>query len=364
MTRHFFSEQAQADYATARINAVRTMAHIADQTGCAFCVVAGDVFESNQVDQRTVARALEALKTFTVPVYLLPGNHDPYNAASLYKTNGFLKHCPEHVHVLTDSTPVEVPEVEAEIVGAPWYSKHPVIDLVEAALSRVDTASGRRRVAVSHGHIREGAPDASALDLISRAYLEDELAKGLVDFVALGHRHSMTSHGTSGRIWHSGTPVATDYDEEHPNCCLVVEIGGKVVVTEHAVGTWKFIRRNFDLNGPADIESVDSWLESIDSKGETVVKLSFVGTLSLSAKARLDDLLEHYGVLFAAVETWERYTELAVHPDDSDLSELGLVGYADAALKRLDTIAQGSGTDAQVAEDALALLYRLTKGAS
>ena len=202
------------------------------------------------------------------------------------------------------------------------------------------------------------------LDLISRAYLEDELAKGLVDFVALGHRHSMTSHGTSGRIWHSGTPVATDYDEEHPNCCLVVEIGGKVVVTEHAVGTWKFIRRNFDLNGPADIESVDSWLESIDSKGETVVKLSFVGTLSLSAKARLDDLLEHYGVLFAAVETWERYTELAVHPDDSDLSELGLVGYADAALKRLDTIAQGSGTDAEVAEDALALLYRLTKGAS
>ena len=35
---------------------------IAAETGCAFVVVAGDVFEHSQLDRRTVARALDALR--------------------------------------------------------------------------------------------------------------------------------------------------------------------------------------------------------------------------------------------------------------------------------------------------------------
>jgi hypothetical protein len=38
--------------------------------------VCGDSFESNQVDRKTVARTIEALKEVPVPVYLLPSIKD------------------------------------------------------------------------------------------------------------------------------------------------------------------------------------------------------------------------------------------------------------------------------------------------
>ncbi|MFH1743057.1 MAG: metallophosphoesterase, partial [bacterium] len=81
MTRHFLAEGAQERYSQARFDAIRTMGRIAKDEECQFMLVCGDVFESNQVDRKTVARALEALKDVPVPVFILPGNHDPLNAA-------------------------------------------------------------------------------------------------------------------------------------------------------------------------------------------------------------------------------------------------------------------------------------------
>ena len=79
MTRHFLSEGAQERYSQARFDAIRTMGRVAKDEKCQFMLVCGDAFESNQVDRKTVARALEALKEVPVPVFILPGNHDPLN---------------------------------------------------------------------------------------------------------------------------------------------------------------------------------------------------------------------------------------------------------------------------------------------
>ena len=89
MTRHFFSEGVQERFAQSRFDAIRKLGRIAGEEDCRFMVVCGDVFESNLVDRKTVSRALEALKDVSVPVYLLPGNHDPLNAASVYRSTTF-----------------------------------------------------------------------------------------------------------------------------------------------------------------------------------------------------------------------------------------------------------------------------------
>ena len=49
MTRHFLNDGAQARFTEARFQAVVRMAEIAREEGCSFAVVAGDVFETNQV---------------------------------------------------------------------------------------------------------------------------------------------------------------------------------------------------------------------------------------------------------------------------------------------------------------------------
>ena len=68
MTRRFLSEEAQARYTQARFDAIRTMGRIAKEKQCQFMLVCGDAFESNQVDRKTVARTIEALKEVVVPV--------------------------------------------------------------------------------------------------------------------------------------------------------------------------------------------------------------------------------------------------------------------------------------------------------
>jgi hypothetical protein len=77
MTRRFLDADAQARYAQARIDGLTAIGRMAAAERAAFVVVAGDVFETNRVRPRTVGRALEAMASIPVPVFLLPGNHDP-----------------------------------------------------------------------------------------------------------------------------------------------------------------------------------------------------------------------------------------------------------------------------------------------
>ena len=61
-------------------------------------VVCGDVFESNQVQRQVLVRALEKMAAFPeLGFFLLPGNHDPVNASSVYQSPTFRQRCPDNV---------------------------------------------------------------------------------------------------------------------------------------------------------------------------------------------------------------------------------------------------------------------------
>ena len=145
MTRHFLLEGAQERYSQARVDAIRTMGRIAKEESCQFMLVCGDAFESNQVDRKTVARALEALKEVPVPVFILPGNHDPLNAASVYRSSTFIERRPGHIHVIESAAPLKVAD-GVELVGAPWMSKRPVANPIHEALNALTPATGITRI--------------------------------------------------------------------------------------------------------------------------------------------------------------------------------------------------------------------------
>ncbi|MDX5400175.1 MAG: metallophosphoesterase, partial [Actinomycetes bacterium] len=134
MTRHFLEGEAQARYSAARIDAIRALGDVVRREACEFVVVAGDVFESNMVAERTVRRALDALATVPCPVYLLPGNHDPLDAASVYRSAVFHQARPANVVVLEEPGVVRVRD-GVEIVAAPWFTKRPLGDLVSDAVA-------------------------------------------------------------------------------------------------------------------------------------------------------------------------------------------------------------------------------------
>ncbi len=68
MTRHFLSDEAAPRFSQDRIQAIGQLGEHARQYRVSFIVVAGDVFESNQLSRRTVARTIEALEALPVPI--------------------------------------------------------------------------------------------------------------------------------------------------------------------------------------------------------------------------------------------------------------------------------------------------------
>ena len=359
MTRHFLAAEAQARFDAARVDVVRRIGTLAETEGCGFVVVCGDVFESNQVGRQVVVRALDAMAaTPDVRFYLLPGNHDPLDASSVYGSPTFADHRPDNVVVLENSNPVEV-EPGVELVPAPWSTKRPLSDLVASACEGL--SADAVRIVAGHGRLDSMSPDRNDPAVVMLAELEARLDAGMIHYVALGDRHSTTDAGKTGRVRYSGAPEPTAYDEVDPGNVLVVELDADHVrVESRRVGTWSFVQEARDLTGDADIDALGAWLSGLEGKERTILKLSLVGQVSLAQKARLDDLLDHHSDLLAAVEVWERRSDLAVLPDDSDIDALSLSGFAREALDDLQELA-GSGEQAVVARDALALLHRLAR---
>jgi DNA repair exonuclease SbcCD nuclease subunit len=362
MTRHFLAGDAQPRYSAARRDAVAGLGALAAEVGAEFVVVAGDVFEHNQLAPQVIGQSLEAMRAIGIPVYLLPGNHDPLDASSVYTSALFTAECPDNVTVLKEAGVHQV-RPGLEIVAAPWRSKAPTTDLVGDVLQELE-AGPVTRVLVAHGGVDVLDPNRDKPSLIRLAKLEDALARGVVHYVALGDKHSRTQVGDTGRVWYSGSPEVTNYDdvESDPGHVLVVDIdeADKVSVTARHVGQWRFVTLHRQVDNSRDIADLDLNLDLMTDKDRTVVRLALTGSLSVTDRATLDACLDRYTRLFAHLRTWDSHTDLVVMPADGEFTDLGIGGFAAAAVDELVATAREGDTESAVdAQAALALLLRL-----
>src|SRR5271167_817354 len=305
MTRHFLNGDAQPRYSAARRDAVSALGALAAEVGAEFVVVAGDVFEHNQLAPRVVSQSLEAMRSIGIPIYLLPGNHDPLDASSVYTSALFTAERPDNVTVL-DRSGVHDVRPGLQIVAAPWRSKAPTADLVADVLDGV-AADGVTRILVAHGGVDALDPDSADPSVIRLQRVHDALAFGAVHYVALGDKHSRTRVGDSGRIWYSGSPEVTNYEDvEHdPGHVLVVDIdecdpARAVTVTAHRVGLWRFMTLRRAVDCGRDVTDLDINLDLLPDKDRTVVRLALTGSLSVTDRAALDACLDRYSRVFAS----------------------------------------------------------------
>ena len=362
MTRHFLEGEAQPRYAAARRDAVAALAGVAAETQAEFVVVAGDVFEHNQLAPESVGKSLEAMRAIGVPVYLLPGNHDPLDAASVYTSAAFAAQCPENVIVLDRAGSWQVAP-GLQIVAAPWRSKRPTTDLTAAVLADL-VADGTARILVAHGAVDVLAPNRDDPALIGMAGLTAALDGGTVHYVALGDKHSRTEVGDTGVVWYSGSPEVTNFDhvEHDPGHVLVVDIDLDDPAHPVTVDRWRFLTLRDQVDNGRDVADLGINLDQLEDKERTVVQLALTGTLTVTDRAALDAYLDRYAKLFACLQTWDRHTSLAVMPADDEFDDLGIGGFAADAVAELVASARAGGDDAETAQGALALLLRLSHG--
>lgn len=365
MTRWFLKEgdgEAQARYSADRLEAVRRIGRLAQERGAEFIVVAGDVFESNTLPERDFQRALDAIRELPVPVYLLPGNHDALDATSIYHRKVFDEVALSGVHVLRDSVPVEV-RPGVEIVGAPLTSRAPDSDLLAEALEPLEPTTGVR-IAVAHGQVAGFGAEVG--ETLSLAAVAEAVGKRTVQYVAVGDSHSTQKLDDAGRMWFSGSPETTDYDdkEKHSGNALVVDVwpDREPLVEAAHIGQWDFRAMERDFAGVEDARAWLNELRMLSDKSRTCVKYSLRGTLNLIADAELKRGLREIAPSFAALYRRGSGSEITVVPEDGDIGSLGVNGFPlDAAerLKERTTDPSLAEEDRRTAADALALLARL-----
>jgi len=163
-------------------------------------ILAGDTFEHNRLSAALLDRAALLLADAGMPVVILPGNHDPAIADSVFHR---AIAAPQNVHVIgvTDEAVVSFPDLALEI----WGNAHR--DYSDSApLAFPPPRRSFWHIAVAHGHYARVADRSTHLRpgwLIG----DDEIAATGADYVALGHwnRHVRVG-GEKVAAYYSGSP--------------------------------------------------------------------------------------------------------------------------------------------------------------
>ncbi|MCK4374248.1 MAG: metallophosphoesterase, partial [Candidatus Brocadiae bacterium] len=144
-------------------------------------LIAGDLFEDNGVSNDTIYRAAEALKKAApIPVFIIPGNHDPGTADRVYRRSAWTSEVPANVTVLTERTPVELDEFGVMLFPCPLTQKQSTGDPT-AWIAESDFNSGEAiRLGLAHG----------ALDIHNKEYnfpiAPDRAETASLDYLAFG----------------------------------------------------------------------------------------------------------------------------------------------------------------------------------
>ncbi|HXS40470.1 MAG TPA: metallophosphoesterase [Stellaceae bacterium] len=169
-------------------------------------ILAGDTFEHNRLSSEILDRAGNLIAAAGMPVVILPGNHDPAIAQSVFHHGALAGLQGLSVLGVTHDAAVLFPALALEV----WGNAHRDYgDMDPLGATRPRTSFWQ--VAVAHGHF-EPLPDRSTRLRPSWLIGAGEIEATQADYVALGHwnRHARVGSGAveaqySGSPDHAGT---------------------------------------------------------------------------------------------------------------------------------------------------------------
>lgn len=351
------SGRAQNNLREAREDAIGQIGDVAAEREVDFVLIAGDLFDDNTVADGIVSRTCERLSGISVPVYILPGNHDFAGSPScVYQRDRFRTQKPDHVHILDEPEPTRVDvgtEDEVMILPAPVRRRNERGD----PTSHITAEFGREeapealRIGLAHGGVEAfGAEDAASRINPERAEEAD------LDYLALGDWHGTKQVGP--RTWYSGTPEPDSFTQNDSGNVLVVEVsseGEELSVGKVPTGTYRWPRKEETLRDREDVEALERWFEGLEDPLNALVRLELSGTLGMEATRELENLKEHLEDIVLKVrhrgEVWPQASE-------EEIESIAAGGYVGDTVERLRSMSEAGGEKAKTADRALQLLYQ------
>ena len=348
-----FETDDAALLAEARFDVVARIAALAAERRVDAVLVAGDVFDTQGVSDRSIRRLFAAMTAYAGPWVMIAGNHDAALADSVWSRAAQLDCIPANVHVPTRIGVVDLADINLAVLAAPLTQRHTYDDVTQA-FDTLESEPGRVRVGLAHGSVSGRLPDT--IDA-TNPIAPDRAERARLDYLALGDWHGCLS--IDSRTWYAGTPEQDRFRGNEPGYVLDVRIdapGAMPVVERVAIGKYRWSAWTETISLPSDAQALAQRLSAL--RGEDVLRLDVEGHVNMETWDALQRAMDQAAAQVRAL--LPDVSGLRLEPDQADLAELGASGYVGEVAAQLQAL-QADGEQAAVAAEALRLLMRFQR---
>lgn len=286
MRAAFLGERAHS-VRSERLSAARRVIEVAQREDVEFILVAGDTFEDIGVRPVTIREIARIMGEAPCPVYVIPGNHDPAMAASVWEDAEWRAH--GNIHLLLEARPVEIPG--GTLFPCPVRERWSNSD--QTAWIANAPKDGGIRIGLAHGSV-----EAAAIPDQTHPIPRDASRRLALDYLALGHFHSTATYPDEYgevRTAYSGTHETTRFGERDSGNVLIVEIAGPGCapkISARRTGVLIWLQLTAVIARPGELRALLDQVEAIPHPEKTLVECSATGTQFASEYEVTGRLLE------------------------------------------------------------------------
>lgn len=175
-------------------------------------LLAGDLFDSDQVYPETLEALSRTLGQMPCPVVIAPGNHDCYTPHSPYAAARW----PGNVHIFTGEsvTAIPFPELGVTVYGCAFVGPFREDDPLAGFSAPRD---GSVSIGLFHGEVAKAGRYAPIAP--------ESLASSGLAYAALGHVHAAQAHADGPTPWaYAGCVQGRGFDEPGDKGCYLVRL--------------------------------------------------------------------------------------------------------------------------------------------
>lgn len=320
-----------------RFECLQDMVRKAEEEGCDFFVVTGDLFDNiNSIKVGDVKKVVKILSAFNGRVLVLPGNHDYYTGDDKVWRDfeNALSSTDHNITVLNEFKPYTFDDVEDKditIYPAFCHSKHSEENNLRWIKNTEVDVDASVNIGIAHGALKGVTPD------IKEEYFlmsEEELNSIPVDVWLIGHTHiaypgdlDETEETTGYKIFNAGTHEQTDLSNNSEGDCFIIRIEKEhekatVYAKKYISGKIRYYDIKVHLGTGMDLKgSLEKAIECYAT--DSVIRVTFSGTISKEdyedRKKIYDDVLGKY--LTFEVNDDELSEEITIEKIRSEFAE-------------------------------------------
>ncbi len=318
----------------ARLDAIAAIGKLAMAEHAPTILVAGDIYDRQSPDAKTLAEPLEVMRRFpTVTWHLIPGNHDPDLPNGLWHRVQSIG-LPDNVRCHREASAFSLDD-RTWLLPAPLRQKHSLSDPT-AWMDEATTPEGCRRIGLAHGSIADFGSSSKTPNLI----MPDRAKRAGLAYLALGDWHGTKAIGK--QTWYSGTPEPDGFDQSDSGQALLVDLEARSPnVTPFPTASHRWLKEKATVQNAQDIYRLDHRLRDLEQDlSRLLLRLDIQGMLTLADHDLFERLIAETGIKAALAYLDLDREHLIIRPTEDELDQLTNDRVIQDTLRRLRAIVE------------------------